>query len=312
MGFGYILRTLRISAGFGLRQFSRTIGLSPTYLSLVENGKLPPPTPARIAQIEQALNVPAGHLLSIAHGLAPDLCAFIAEVPEAAALLGATRQETMAAADFMQLTAFLNTHGWPALREAMQSVEAGRRDAVFTQAKSPAAGTYVYPFLKEGLIFNIDGGKDKTEFLAETVARIAASCRGLKADALLRELIDREEASSTGIGSGVAIPHAYAPCLDRMIVALARIPEGMEYDAVDGKPVQVALVLAGPKSADNLHVKLLAEIAKLVDRDEFCESVLEAPSPRDVISLFRSAETGTAYGGMWRPMGVGAETLQAP
>lgn len=103
-------------------------------------------------------------------------------------------------------------------------------------------------------------------------------------------LLKREEIASTGIGNGVAVPHAYSSGLDRMILAFFRIPEGLEFDAVDRQPVHLAFILAGPRSSENLHLKLLARIAKLFSHNSFYENILEAPGKKKIISIFKSAE----------------------
>jgi PTS system fructose-specific IIC component len=80
------------------------------------------------------------------------------------------------------------------------------------------------------------------------------------------------------------------PGLKKMVVALFRILDGMDFESIDGEPVYMVLVMAGPHSSENVHLRLLARIAKLVRYDSFIESVLRATSPREVISMFRSAE----------------------
>ncbi len=117
MDFGHMLKTLRLSAKIGLRELSRTINVSPTYLSLVENGKQPPPSAVRIAQIEDALKVPSGYLLSLTDGLDADVSLFVQEVPEATDFLTVAKKNSMVSADFMELTGFLNTHGWARMRQ---------------------------------------------------------------------------------------------------------------------------------------------------------------------------------------------------
>ncbi|UCD56750.1 MAG: PTS sugar transporter subunit IIA [Candidatus Hydrogenedentota bacterium] len=290
MNFGYILRTLRICAGVGLRELSRTIDVSPTYLSLVENGKQPPPSAIRIAQIEEALEVPPGYLLSITSGFNPDVTLFVQQVPEAVDFLNLARESSMSSADFMELTGFLNLYGWESMKQAL---ERNGLEGVKSFPETPdkaIIGSYVWPFLDEGLIIDIVGVSEKGSFLKEAVGQIADQFDGVKPEVILRELLERENIASTGIGNGVAVPHAYVPGLDRMIVAFLRMPEGVDFDAIDGELVYMALLLAGPRSAENLHLKLLARIAKLVSHKSFCEGLLAATSPRSIISRFRSAE----------------------
>jgi PTS system nitrogen regulatory IIA component len=108
----------------------------------------------------------------------------------------------------------------------------------------------------------------------------------------LAELLEREAKTGSGIGGGVAVPHAYLEELKTMIVAFVRIPDGLDFDATDGKPVNLAVALLGPRSAENLHLRLLARIAKLLSYKSFRNRLLEASGPAEIISIFREAESG--------------------
>lgn len=290
MNFGYILRTLRISAGISLRELSRMIDVSPTYLSLVENGKQSPPNAVRIAQIEKALDVPSGYLLSIVNGLNSEARLFVRQMPEVVDFINVAKGNSMSSTDFMELTSFLNLYGWKGLRQALEKTGFQPPESSSDSPNKTVISPYVWPFLYEGFIFDIVGVKGKRTFLEEAVSRIAAQCNGLQPEAMLTELLEREEMASTGVGSGVALPHACVPGLEQTIVSFMRIPEGLDFDAIDGEPVYMALLLAGPPSSENLHLRLLARIAKLLSHNNFCESVLGASSPREIISIFRSAE----------------------
>ena len=290
MDFGHMLKTLRLSAKIGLRELSRTINVSPTYLSLVENGKQPPPSAVRIAQIEDALKVPSGYLLSLTDGLDADVSLFVQEVPEATDFLTVAKKNSMVSADFMELTGFLNTYGWARMRQTLEQTAAERLDSA-REVHRPAVGDpYLWPFLREELVFDMAHTADKMSFFEEAMSLIDAQTDGLELELMLEGLLDRESVSSTGIGGGVAVPHAYVSGLDRMVVAFFRIPDGLDFDAIDGAPVYIALLLAGPRSSENLHLRLLARIAKLLSHKSFSKSLLEASGSREIVSIFREAE----------------------
>ncbi len=290
MNFGHLLRTLRLSAGIGLRQLSRSIDVSPTYLSLIENGKQSPPTAGRIAQLEKALEVPAGYLLSVTGGLKSDVTSFAQEIPEVTDFLNMTVKNSMTSADFMELTGFLNAYGWKRLKEALETCVPQFLEPSSESELQPIKRPYIWPFLTEKLIFDAPATEEKSSFLEYAVHRMADQCEDMKPDLMLKELLDRERISSTGIGDGVAIPHAYLTGLDRMIVAFVRVPDGLEFDSIDQKPVYIVVFLAGPRFSEKLHLKLLARLAKLLSKGSFSKSVLEAAGPREIISLFRAAE----------------------
>ena len=288
MNFGYLLRTLRICAGFSLRELARQIDVSPTYLSLIENGKQPPPSSSRLAKIEQVLEVPPGYLLSIARGFDPTILTYLQNVPEVIDFLNIAKEKELTPADFTALTTFINTHGGERLRQMLQSCTLPAPEA----AKEHSCGAYVWPFLEESLIFDLDGLEDKEAFLEQLVQRVSWQCNGVDCDLILSELLKREKIASTGIGHQIAVPHAYVAGLDRLVVAFVRVPDGLDFQSIDGEPIQMALLLAGPHSSKNLHLLLLARIAKLVRSQDFCRQILAASSSSEIISIFRSAEAG--------------------
>lgn len=290
MQFGYILKTLRISAGISLRELSRTIDVSPTYLSLVENGKQRSPSAIRITQIEEALNVPSGYLQAMSRDVSEELTLFLRKVPEVADFLDVAKENSMGPADFMDLTGFLSLYGWKRLKEALKQTGFRPGKPVFNSMENVIINPYLWSFLDEKLIFDIGGIGGKEAFLEEVACRIAKQFDGLEADEILAELLKRENIASTGIGNGIAFPHACLPNLNRVIVALVRIRGGLHFDAIDGKPVFVVMLLLGPCSFENVHLKLLARMAKLLSDNTFYKGVLEAKSHRNIISLFKSAE----------------------
>ena len=290
MDFGYILKAMRIEAGIGLRELARSIEISPSYLSMIEHGQQPPPTAERIAQIEQVLDVPRGYLLSVTRGLDPDLTSFIQDVPEIADFLGMAKAKEMESEDFMELTGLLNAYGLKGFRVAIKTTASRADKSAIDAHASETKGPYLWPFLRKKLIFDVSGIKNKPSFLREAVAQIADRAKDLDPEMILRDLIEREEAASTGIGHGVAVPHAYTTGLDDMILALFRIPGGLGFDAIDEQPVYLVFVLAGPRSSERLHLKLLARIARLFSHNSFYEKILGAPNPREIISTFRAAE----------------------
>ncbi len=288
MNFGYLLRTLRICAGLSLRELARNIDVSPTYLSLIENDKQPPPSASRISKIEEILNVPNGSLLSIARGLDPAILTFLQEVPEAIDFLNVLREKRLSAATLMDLTSFVSVQGEERLRQALQFALATCKEPAREKTSS---NVYIWPFLDEKLIFDLNDTREKDVFLEWAVNRISCQCNGVDPGQVLAELLRREKIASTGIGHGIAVPHAYVSGIDRTLVALVRTPQGLEFHSVDGEPVQIVVFLAGPRSSKNLHLLLLSRIAKLVRNRGFLKRILSAATPAEIISIFQEMET---------------------
>lgn len=85
---------------------------------------------------------------------------------------------------------------------------------------------------------------------------------GIEADEVERVFVEREALASTGIGSGVAIPHGRIQGLAGVRAALALHPSGVDFDAVDGEPVHIIVAVLAPESQPSLHLKTLAEISR--------------------------------------------------
>jgi len=113
-------------------------------------------------------------------------------------------------------------------------------------------------------------------------------------EAVLRALHEREEQVSTGIGYGVAIPHAYCEQLERPLAVLARSGAGLEFDAPDNAPVHVVILLLVPSSQSQLHLQTLASIAELFSRSGVRKRVREAGSAREILVALGHSEAEAA------------------
>ena len=82
-------------------------------------------------------------------------------------------------------------------------------------------------------------------------------------------LLEREHLGSTGVGQGVAIPHARLPNLAQLVAVFGRSPGGIEFDAIDQQPVSLFFMLLVPESSAGVHLKALSRIARLLKNDDF-------------------------------------------
>jgi PTS system nitrogen regulatory IIA component len=97
--------------------------------------------------------------------------------------------------------------------------------------------------------------------------------------------VERERLESTGIGDGVAIPHARLGALPGVILAVARSREGLEYAARDGLPVHLLFLLVSPEHAAGEHLCALARISRLARQPDFRRSLLAAPSREEMLDI---------------------------
>jgi len=107
-----------------------------------------------------------------------------------------------------------------------------------------------------------------------------------QADALLEVLRQREALGSTGIGKGIAVPHARSTMVAERAVLLARSSKGVEFDAADGNPVHlIFLIVAPPIEKDPIYLQMLAQIVKSVRLAPARRRILEAPDFATIRSL---------------------------
>jgi PTS system nitrogen regulatory IIA component len=117
--------------------------------------------------------------------------------------------------------------------------------------------------------------------LAETAARLY----GLDAGDVLDKLLAREQAGSTGVGEGVAVPHAKLPGLDRMRGVFLRLEAPVDFDAIDGAPVDLIFALFAPPDAGAEHLRSLARVARMLRQRELRQQLRLARTPDAIHAL---------------------------
>lgn len=124
--------------------------------------------------------------------------------------------------------------------------------------------------------------RELTELLADRA--------GVPAGPLLSAVLDREQVLSTGIGHGIAIPHAKVATVTDLMLVCGSSPKGVDFDALDGAPVRLFFLLVGPESAAGQHVKALSRIARLVRRESVREALMGATTPEAFNQVLVEAE----------------------
>jgi len=131
--------------------------------------------------------------------------------------------------------------------------------------------------------------RDKPSALRELVDLLVVTTGGDHAD-ILHAVWEREDCQSTGFGYGIAIPHGRTPTLRGLAVVAGRAVEPIDYGAVDGQPVRLLFLVAGPEAAAGDQVRALSRIARLVRRDYVRERLLKAATAEDFAQIVREAE----------------------
>jgi fructose-specific phosphotransferase system IIA component len=108
----------------------------------------------------------------------------------------------------------------------------------------------------------------------------------LDAKKFLADVIQREQQASTGVGKGVAVPHAHEDSIARQLLAIGISPEGIDFRSIDGAPVHIVALLATPKKHQKQHMELLAALSRLLQQDEVRRSLVEARDAAEVMAIF--------------------------
>jgi nitrogen PTS system EIIA component len=128
-------------------------------------------------------------------------------------------------------------------------------------------------------------GATKDAVLEEMVDLVASSDAVTDRKSLLAAVRERERVLSTGIGLGIAIPHAKIPGVARFVVAVGRHAKGIEFDAIDGKPVHIVVLIAGPQDAQDRYLRLLARLSGRLRQEDVRRRILAAASPEEIVSI---------------------------
>ena len=106
----------------------------------------------------------------------------------------------------------------------------------------------------------------------------------------VKALMTREEQSSTGIGEGIAIPHAKTEFVKEPALAMGRKKEGIEYDSLDEENVKIFFMFLCPEEDTQEYLKVLARISRWIKEDRFRESLLKAKTGKEIIDIIKAEE----------------------
>ncbi|WP_339319636.1 fructose-specific PTS transporter subunit EIIC [Paenibacillus sp. FSL R10-2734] len=139
--------------------------------------------------------------------------------------------------------------------------------------------------IKDTMIMNLKA-TTKEGAIDELIASLAASGR-INDPVLFKEMIlKREEQSSTGIGGGIAMPHAKTKAVNEATVVFAKSATGVEFESLDDEPARIFFMIAAPEGAGNMHLRTLASLSRLLIDSEFIEQLMNTRTTDEVSALF--------------------------
>lgn len=132
--------------------------------------------------------------------------------------------------------------------------------------------------------------KNKSEALDEAVELMAASGKINDKEAYRKQVYAREEESTTGVGEGIAIPHGKCDAVNAPGLAAMVIKDGVDFDSLDGEPVNMLFLIAAPNTKDNVHMDVLSKLSVLMMNEEFVSRLKSAKDVDEFISIIDGAD----------------------
>ena len=125
--------------------------------------------------------------------------------------------------------------------------------------------------------------KGVIEELVTPVAHIA----DVDHENLVRVLMERERLGSTGIGGGIGIPHGKLKSINSLVLGFGLSRKGVDFESIDGRPVYIFFLLVTPENSTGAHLKLLAQISKILKNEPFKQRLLNAADSDEIISIIQ-------------------------
>lgn len=135
--------------------------------------------------------------------------------------------------------------------------------------------------------FEIDNKENLLKFMLDLVA---TSGKIIDKEQTLKEIFAREQVLSTGIGKGIALPHAKSKYVSDSCAAFVILKNPIEYDSLDGEKVKIIVMLIGLENNVAAHLKYLSKISRLLNNDTFRNQLLECSSSEQVLELLKKVE----------------------
>lgn len=143
----------------------------------------------------------------------------------------------------------------------------------------------VYNYLNDKLVFFLDA-ESKDDVLNQLVQMTVESIDLPEGDRFCKAIFDREKIVSTGIGMGVAIPHAKLTAYNDFFIAVAVLKSGIDWNALDGAPVRLIFLIGGPDDKQTEYLKILSTLTGTLRDEELRKNLIGSTSAKEVMNLF--------------------------
>jgi fructose PTS system EIIBC or EIIC component len=143
---------------------------------------------------------------------------------------------------------------------------------------------------KDSIIFD-PPATDKNGIITLLAGRMTSLYHLPDSGLIARKVLEREADVSTGIGFGIAIPHARIEKIDRVYMAAVRSTAGIDFAAIDGQPVHLIFMIVSPAGASNAHVQVLSSLSRIMSYEDIRKKLLAAKTPEKFLELLVKGES---------------------
>ncbi|MBC8293937.1 MAG: PTS sugar transporter subunit IIA [Proteobacteria bacterium] len=133
-------------------------------------------------------------------------------------------------------------------------------------------------------------GKTKREILGQLADMVGETHSAIDPERVAEVLVEREQASSTAIADGIAIPHGKVAMSEEVVACLGLSGDGLDFDSVDSQPTHIFFVLVSPEAHPSLHLRWLAHLAHLLTDEQFRHELLACSDVDEVMATISEAE----------------------
>lgn len=141
--------------------------------------------------------------------------------------------------------------------------------------------------LDEDLILILDKIEDKFKLIEIMLDKTLGKGLVVTREPILDKIREREELESTGVVEGIALPHARTEAVKDLLLVIAIVKEGLDFQSLDGKPVNIVFLIVAPEEAKKKYINVLARISRMCRQEEFRTALRESQSPAEILKIIK-------------------------
>ncbi|MFH1006205.1 MAG: PTS sugar transporter subunit IIA [Candidatus Latescibacterota bacterium] len=139
------------------------------------------------------------------------------------------------------------------------------------------------------VVLNLEG-KDRRTIIHKVLQQLHGANETIDPEDALEKVLKREELGGTGIGFGVAVPHARISSAKEIVVAVGIAPKGIDFEAMDGQPARLIFLVLAPEKEAETYLKVMARISRLMRKEEVREALLACERESEVAAIIERYE----------------------